>query len=155
MNNKVKKSFLNYGLASLMMATLLFSSCTSTTENEAEKTNDAKENLIDAQNDLDQAKKDYAIQYEAFKLESDNRVTENEEIIAQLKEDSKNKSKEVKADLDNQLSVLEQKNKDLKQKVRDYKNDGNDKWESFKVEFNHDMDNLGQALKDLGKKNTH
>lgn len=148
-----KKSILTFGLASLFMTVLLLNSCTSTTENEAETTRDARENLNDAQNELDQAKRDYAIKYEAFKLESDNRITANEEVIAQLKEDSKNKNKELKADLDKKLAELEQRNKDLKQKVRDYKNDGDDKWESFKVEVNHDMDNLGQALKDLGTDN--
>lgn len=153
MKNIVKKSV--YGVTSLMMVVLLFSSCTSTAENESNKVNDAKEKVIDAQNDLNKAKSDYDMQFETFKLESENRITENEATIAQIKANSKNASKSVKADLDRDLAVLEQKNEDLKEKVRDHKNEGNEKWEAFKVEFNHDMDNLGQSLKDLGKKNTH
>ena len=38
--------------------------------------------------------------------------------------------------------------------LRDFKEDGNEKWESFKVEFKRDMDNLGEALGDLTKNNT-
>jgi len=40
-----------------------------------------------------------------------------------------------------------------KVKISKYKNDGNEKWESFKREFNYDMDELGQSLKDLGENN--
>jgi len=36
-----------------------------------------------------------------------------------------------------------------------YKDEGDDEWESFKVEFDQDMDSLGQALKDLTKNNTN
>jgi len=31
----------------------------------------------------------------------------------------------------------------------DYKQDGKENWEKFKAEFNHDMDELGKAFKDL------
>ena len=35
----------------------------------------------------------------------------------------------------------------------DYKADGKDKWETFKAEFSHDMDELGHAFKGLTVKN--
>lgn len=44
-------------------------------------------------------------------------------------------------------------NQKKKVKISKYKNDGNEKWESFKREFNYDMDKLGQSLKDLGENN--
>ena len=42
----------------------------------------------------------------------------------------------------------------MKKRLEDYKADSKDKWESFKTEFNHDMDELGSAFKDLTVKNT-
>ncbi len=39
------------------------------------------------------------------------------------------------------------------QKMNDYKANGKENWEIFKKEFNHDMDELGKAFKDLTVKN--
>jgi hypothetical protein len=47
------------------------------------------------------------------------------------------------------IATLEEKNNTLKTKMKAYKNDTNADWKSFKTEFNHDMDELGSALKDL------
>lgn len=35
-----------------------------------------------------------------------------------------------------------------------YRADNKDQWESFKKEFNHDMDALGEAFRDITIKNT-
>ena len=48
---------------------------------------------------------------------------------------------------------MEQKNTDLKRRLDDYKQDGKENWEKFKIEFNRDMDELGKAFKDLTVKN--
>ncbi|MFN0047523.1 MAG: hypothetical protein ACKVOU_00200 [Cytophagales bacterium] len=41
----------------------------------------------------------------------------------------------------------------MKKKMDDYKEDGKENWEKFKTEFNHDMDEIGNAFKDLTVKN--
>ena len=41
----------------------------------------------------------------------------------------------------------------LKAKIKNYNNETNEKWEDFKNEFNHDMHELRQSLKDLVKNN--
>lgn len=41
----------------------------------------------------------------------------------------------------------------MQKKMADYKADGKDSWAKFKEEFNHDMDELGKALKDFTIKN--
>lgn len=46
------------------------------------------------------------------------------------------------------IETLEQQNKDFRKKIEDYEKSQTD-WEIFKREFNHDMDELGKALKDL------
>ena len=51
------------------------------------------------------------------------------------------------------IEQLEQKNADLRSKLYGYEKEHSD-WEAFKREFNHDMDGVGEAFKDLGKDNT-
>jgi hypothetical protein len=53
------------------------------------------------------------------------------------------------ADYDKKIDALEQKNKELKVKLSEYKDSGKNAWEQFKSEFSHDMDALGAALKDF------
>ncbi|MBA3707137.1 MAG: hypothetical protein H0W84_14905 [Bacteroidetes bacterium] len=56
---------------------------------------------------------------------------------------------------DKRINELEQKNKDLKKRMADYnEQDGKSNWQLFKTEFTHDMDELGNALKDLTVRNT-
>ncbi len=53
------------------------------------------------------------------------------------------------------MAELENKNSDLKKKLSDFKDDDKDKWISFKEEFNHDMDELGLAFKNLTVENVN
>ncbi|CAN5422115.1 hypothetical protein BH10BAC1_BH10BAC1_02360 [soil metagenome] len=144
----MKKSIFTLALITFVTGTML-TSCSSS----AEKVDAAKADIETAQHDLDKAKEDYNEQYAKFKLESDQKITANEQLIADLKEYSKNKKKEAKITYDKAVSDLEETNEAMKAKVRDYKEEGNDKWESFKREFNHDMEELGQSITDLTKNN--
>jgi|SRR5690606_3768921 len=150
MNYKTKTSNVIFGLASVAMAVILFNGCKLPAEDK-ETTNTG---VVEAKESLDEARKDYALKYEAFKLESDNKIAENEKIIAELKAKAKMQGDAAKQDFEKELAVLEQKNQSLKEKMSYYKDEGDGKWESFKIEFDRDMDNLGQALKDLTKNNT-
>ncbi|KAB7531485.1 hypothetical protein F8C76_08330 [Flagellimonas olearia] len=157
MNYKTKKiSTLIFGLASVAMAVIVFNGCKSPAKDkETTHTDEAKENLVEAKESLDEAKKEYVLRYEAFKLESDNKIAENDKVIAELKAKAKKESNTAKKDFEKELALLEQKNQSLKEKMSYYKDEGNDEWESFKAEFDQDMDSLGQALKDLTKNNTN
>ena len=62
--------------------------------------------------------------------------------------------KQAKAEYKEKIAKLEQKNTDMKRRMDDYKSDSQEQWESFQREFNHDMDELGNSLKDLTKNNT-
>ena len=60
----------------------------------------------------------------------------------------KKSGKTLDAVYEQRIDTLEKKNRDLKARVDAYDKSQSD-WESFKREFNHDMDELGQAFKDL------
>lgn len=90
-----------------------------------------------------------AEEWKAFKIYGDSIINENNERIAELKLKMKKTGKSIDAQYEKSIDALEQKNKDLKVKMETYKNDANADWQSFKREFNHDIDGVGQALKDL------
>src|ERR1035437_8498713 len=68
---------------------------------------------------------------------------------AEFKVKIKTVSVEVKANYDKEITVLEQKNVELKKKINEYKYEGKGKWEDFKRGFNNDMDVVGKSIKDL------
>ncbi len=144
----MKKSLLTIALTTLIIGTLI-TSCNSS----AEKVEDAVAKVDDATEDLKSAKEDFNYEYNKFKVESEQRMLDNEFKIAELKATKIKLKKEAKAEYDKTIADLEQKNSNMRTKLNEYKEEGKDKWESFKREFNHDMDELGRALKDLANNN--
>ena len=118
-----------------------------------DKVENSKEQVENAQDNLDEAKRQQAENEGQFKFEANQQFTANEQLIADLKLYSKNKKAEVKADYDKSINDLEIQNEILKARVEEQKEANNEKWESFKTEFKNDMDELGQSLRDLGKDN--
>lgn len=127
--------------------------CKPTTKEEItsqEKVDDAEQNLIDAKDSLVVAKKAAtAEEWQTFKNQTDSVISYNEAQIADLKLKMQKTGKKVDAKYQKNIDILEQKNKNLKVKIDTYKNDANSDWQSFKREFNHDMDEIGKAFKDL------
>jgi len=102
-----------------------------------------------------EAKQDSMTDYQKFKKETEEKIRDNEKAIANHRAMIAKDTREVRDKHEKKLSKLEEKNKELKKKLADYKYDQKDesKWTSFKREFNHDMDELGKSLKDIGKDN--
>lgn len=140
----------------MVAALTLFSGCADTQDDMESNSemNDAAKDLNESERELQEARDEYAKKYEEFKMESENKIAENKKTIAELKA-KKTMSKADKAELDKQLTELEMKNDALYEKMNNYNDEGSDKWESFKSEFNHDMDGIGNALKDLVKNNSN
>jgi peptidoglycan hydrolase CwlO-like protein len=98
--------------------------------------------------------KDTVSEYKKFRKDADQKIKKNEQRIAELKEKKQEGTQEVADKYNKKVADLEKRNMELKQRMTDYKADsGNEKWQSFKREFNHDMDELGKALKDVGTNN--
>jgi hypothetical protein len=45
--------------------------------------------------------------------------------------------------------MLEQRNRDLKKKLEEYKDEGQSKWQEFKMNFKNDMDGMEKTIMDL------
>jgi uncharacterized protein (DUF342 family) len=148
----MKKSIFTLVLISCVTATML-TSCKSSTNEEKEsqeRVETAREDVQNAKDTLAEAKR-VATEQEwiAFKESSDSIIRINDMKIAQLKLKMKNSNKSIDAKYEENMATLDQKNEALKIKMVSYKNDANSDWQSFKREFNHDMDEIGQAFKDL------
>jgi hypothetical protein len=118
-----------------------------------ENVEDAKENVADANQELQEAKKELNAEYPAFRLENEARITANEKQIADLKAVVNQPGKLPLDELRKQRIIeLKEKNIALRNKLYVYEKENSD-WETFKREFNSDMDGLNQAFKDLSKDN--
>jgi cell division protein FtsB len=133
-------------LGSIFITATVFISCKPATNDEVEAT----ENVKEANKELLEAKKAATVaEWDAFKNSGDSILNINEARIAELKLKMKKTGNAMDAKYEKNIATLEEKNNTLKTKMKAYKNDTNADWKSFKTEFNHDMDELGSALKDL------
>jgi len=78
---------------------------------------------------------------------AEEKISSYEKSIGELKARIANGTKENLAKYEKKLVELEQKTSDMKKKLEEYKEEGKDKWDAFKLKFNHDLDELGKALK--------
>ncbi len=127
----------------------------------AEKVDEAKSHVADAKQDLQQAQKEAdsevikiadELQWKTFKDETEIKIKDNEILIKSLKAKRSNKDQALDVAYSNQINALELENSNFKDRMNKYETNKSD-WESFKREFNHDMDELGKALKDFSVNN--
>lgn len=144
---KMKKSILSFTATVFTFAFLLLS-CSSP----AEKVEKAENQVVEANDNLDSAIKNYQEDMRAYRIETANRIAANEKEIADFNVKISNQKKETRATYLKKMTALEKKNMEMKNKLNNYKEDGNDKWKTFKAEFNKEMDDLGQSIKDLTTK---
>ncbi len=141
----MKKTILALAVT-VFMAGTVFMSCQSS----AEKVDEAKENVVQAELELNQAIKDSIVQ---FRKESELKISAYDQSIADLKAKIATEKEDARATYEEKIEELEQKSDLLKTKLNDFKDDEIDKWNSFKNEFNRDMNDLGTALKNFTIKN--
>lgn len=121
--------------------------------NNSENAKQEHENVSDANKELDESAKANDAEIAEFRQKTSEKLAENEKNLEAFKARIANEKAEARADYLKRIEVLEKKNSDYKKKLADFKRDGKDKWETFKSEFNRDMDELGNALKNLTVKN--
>jgi outer membrane murein-binding lipoprotein Lpp len=134
-------------------AALLLNGCVSGTD----KTDAARENVKDAKEELKTAEKDSgtaavktadAEEWKAFKAESELKIDNNKIRIDELKLKMKSSGTVQDELYKKSIDSLDMKNNELKNRMYKYET-GKTDWESFKSEFNHDMEGLGKSLKDF------
>ena len=119
----------------------------------AEKVENAQDNVTAAKEDLNKANEEYLVDVENYRKEAAAKIAANNKSIAEFNARIENKKEAAKADYKKKVAELEQKNTDIKKRLDDYKAQGKDNWEIFKIEFSRDLEELGKAFKDLTTKN--
>jgi chromosome segregation ATPase len=134
-----------------------FIGCQSPTEKKeaAEKDlQEAKEDLREAQQEVvDSLHRAATVEeYEAFKAEAQLKIKKNNDRIAELRVKRSKPGKAMDEYYETRIVALEKKNAELKVEIDSYDRSRTD-WEQFKREFNHDMDEIGEAIEDLFEDN--
>lgn len=134
---------------------LVFVAC----QKSPKKVETANQQLLKAQDSLAQVKIDTTLaaqkkaaiaqEWQTLKKEAEAKIHKNEIYIADLKVKIEKTGKSIDSLYSKKIVLLEEKNKAIKVRIETYKTDTNSDWDSFQREFNHDMDELGKALKDL------
>ena len=137
--------------ALILMLTLLLTLTVGCKKSADQKLKDAQMNEVAVDQDaMDaQAKVNAVNDWEQYKAAALVKIVANEKIIADYKVSMTNSSGKLLASYNKKIDALELKNKELKVKLNDYKDDGKSSWEKFKGELDVDMDNLGTSLKDF------
>lgn len=145
----MKKSIIVLAVASVIAGNAILS-CKSNTEKES----DAKENLdgvTEAINN-DSISKANDAEWQRYKSEAITTITANEMRIAELKKAINKPGTTFDKTYVKSIVSLEDKNASLKVKITNYENNQTD-WDSFKREFNSDMNELGTAINNVTTKN--
>ena len=114
------------GLVSVMMASSVLFSCSTSSE----KVEQAEEKVVDSQKELKEEKAAYQKEMKDYRKNAERRISENEKDIADLN----------------------QKNSDMKMRLADFKSDNQSNWETFKTDFNREMDELGNSISNFNVK---
>lgn len=144
----MKRTTLILAIATFTTGTIV-SSCSSPEE----KVENAESDVIKSNEDLEEAKEAYYKELTNYRIEMAARLAENEQSIADLKARIDSEKKETRADRKARIEELEEKNNEMKTKIDEYNDEDPTRWEKFKAEFNHDMKELGNGFKNLGKNN--
>jgi chromosome segregation ATPase len=139
--------------ATTFIAGNIFTSCKSNSDKEEdaiENIQNAEENLEDVKEDInnDAITKANDAEWQTYKAEANKTIAANEARIVALKKAMKKPGTTFDATYEKNIDALKDRNEALKNKISYYENNQTD-WASFKREFNSDMNELGEALKDL------
>lgn len=149
----MKKPIFNLLIVTILMTGLVLSGC----QSPQQKADSAQTQLEDAEQKLVDAKQNKTVadqnavdekEWEKFRIDTESKITANEIRIAELRQKKKNADPKLAAVYTERIDTLEQKNMGMRTWMYDYENSKTD-WALFKREFNHDMDELGKALKDV------
>jgi|GEM_PF-1326618 hypothetical protein len=138
------KSFYRIALVAICAAATLTACSTS-----EEKLEDARENVDAANEELNAAEVAYQEDVAMYRRLSNERITANGQRIAdfnaRIAKDKLITTEEYKKD----MADLNQKNSDLQKKIDGYELSTQDKWETFKMEFSREMDEINAKIEDL------
>jgi hypothetical protein len=141
--NDFRHEFKLISLVLFVLFLLSFAACNSP----AEDVKQAEDNVVEANDELNQAEQDFALDMENYRKEAAIKIAANDSNIREFKARVKNDKLKAKSDYEKEIADLENKNTDMKKRIEDYKAATNEDWQSFKTSFKKEMDDLDVAVK--------
>lgn len=115
------------------------------------KLNEAKSKFKLAKTDVKDAKQKLNQALEEAIIKIENKRMDIEETQSKLVDNSESSSafniESFKSKYDEAMAALELRKNKMKKKIEEYNIDGTENWDSFKHKLNHDLEELGIALK--------
>jgi len=150
---KTKKALYVSYLAIAIIVGVIYSGCMSQTKKDEAariKVENAKIDLIDAEIEASGValKTVTAEEWKIFKSDSERKIKDNEVRILELKVQMNKPGKLLDPLYSKKIELLEEQNRGMRTRIILYEKNQTE-WETFKREFNHDLDELGKALKDV------
>lgn len=113
--------------------------------------NEAKGRLKLAKKDVKNAKQKLDMALEEVIIKIDTKKKELKETQDSLGADSESSSvfnvENIKSKYDEAMDALELRRSKIQMKIEEYNAEGSENWDSFKHKLNHDLEELGTALK--------
>lgn len=107
----MKKTIYRVAAVTFAMGMIL-TNCSTPTE----KVEKAEANVAEANKDLDKAQEEYLTDIDNCRKVTDEKIAANDQSIADFKTRIANEKKDAKADYNNKIADLEQKNSDMKKR---------------------------------------
>jgi hypothetical protein len=132
----------------LLMVSMVFV-CLTGVAQEVKKAPETRKSTMIMTQELKVARIDSAADYQKFRSDSELKISENQIKIVDLKTRKAKAIQEEVVRYDSEVLTLEYKNNLLKARIKDSTSTKTENWFTFKREFNHDIDELTNAIKDL------
>jgi hypothetical protein len=147
-----------------VMAGMIFTGCNDRNDKwddnsgiRKDKRYDRDDNVFDDKNDLNKrtttVTTTYQTEWTGWREDAMEEIAENEERIDELKAKMDKAGPKRDERLAKRIGELREENRELRQRVLDYRYTDDNGWQDFKREFKHDMDELGRSLEDIGNDN--
>ncbi len=149
----MKKILFTIAVAITFTTGTILTGCQSSAQKEdaaEQKVEDAKEDLKDVQQDANTEAQKVATaeEWKAFRSETEIKIQNNQKRIDDLRVQLNKPGKTLDPLYAKRIETLENENNELRMRMDNYEKSQTD-WEKFKMEFNHDLDELGRSLKDF------
>jgi septal ring factor EnvC (AmiA/AmiB activator) len=140
----MKKTFFILSMAMLMAGTT-FTACQTPAQKEAaeQKKADEEQAAIEATRQDINSK-----EWLTLKASAQERISNNETRIAEIRAKLKTSGKTMDALRTKRIETLEQRNRDIRSRMDSYDSNPSD-WETFKAEFNRELDDLSKSVDDF------
>jgi hypothetical protein len=141
------KRMMYYLIITMVVTGVILTACqSSTTKREKARAEEMPDTVIYIDQDKKLTFKDSVDQ---FKKHSEKQILLNKEEIVLFKAKIVAENKKQKIKDDQKIAELELRNNDLVIRLDSYNDESQEQWDSFKVEYNEDMDDLEDDFKDL------